>query len=236
MSSERASWSCKQHESEILSAIEITINPQEVLQAQGVRPRPVLRTALEKAIDLGADLWQPQAAYAWWPVQKVEGETLHLAADMSLMIGPHADLLAQAQEVLVGVRTIGPALEERVRELIQTDPLLGYMLDSVGVEALGQVGEALHQLAEERAAERGWGVSPSLAPGSLVGWPMSGQRELFRLVDPSVIGVRLSEQCVMWPHKSVSQLIGLGPGYDEHVGSVCRFCSLKNRCWRRHRE
>lgn len=220
-------------EQRVLSTIEITVNPQEVLEAQGVRSRPALRAALEEAIALGASLWQPQAVYAWWPVQGLDGERLHLTADLSLMIGPHADLLAPAREVLVGVRTIGPALEERVRELMKTDTLLSYMLDSVGVVALGQIGEALHRIAEERAAERGWGVSPSLAPGSLVGWPMEGQRELFCLVDPSPIGVHLSEQGVMWPYKSVSQLIGLGPGYDKQVGSVCQFCSLKNHCWRR---
>lgn len=217
----------------VLSVLEITIDPQHILKAQHMRPRRDLLTALEKAIALGASLWQPQAVYAWWPVQKVDGGTLRLSADLSLKIGPHANLLAPAQEVVIGVRTIGPALEERVNELMRTDPLLGYMLDSVGVVALGQVGEALHRLAEERAAEQGWHVSPSLAPGSLVGWPMGGQRELFRLIDPSPIGVRLNEQCVMWPYKSVSQLIGLGPGYDEPMGSVCQFCSLRDHCWRR---
>jgi len=220
----------KQH---VLSALRIAIDPQDILRAQRLQPRPDLLVALEKAIALGATLWQPRAVYAWWPVRKVEGETLHLTAGLSLKIGPHADLLAPAKEAMVGVRTIGPALEERVSELMQTDPLLGYMLDSVGVVALGQVGEALHRLAEERATERGWGVSLLLAPGSLAGWPTEGQRELFRLIDPAPIGVRLSGQCVMWPHKSVSQLIGLGPGYDEHVGSVCQFCSLRTHCWRR---
>ncbi|MDY7040331.1 MAG: hypothetical protein SVX38_05675 [Chloroflexota bacterium] len=233
--SEVALLSCRQPTSEILFDVEITIKPEEILRAQRVRSRPALLEALDKVIAMGADLWQPRAVYAWWPVQKVKGETLYLADGLSLTIGFHADLLAQAREVLVGVRTIGPALEERVQELMKTNPLLGYMLDSVGVEALGQIGQVLHRLAEERAAERGWGVSPSLAPGSLVGWPMTGQRELFRLVDPSLIGVYLSEQCVMRPHKSVSQLIGLGPGYDEQVGSVCRFCSLQERCWRRYR-
>jgi len=217
----------------VLSALEITIDPQDILKAQRLRPRPDLVAALEKAITLGKSLWQPQAVYAWWPVQKIDGETLHLTADLSLKIGPHIDLLAPAKEVMVGVRTIGPALEERVNELMQTDPLLGYMLDSVGVVALGQVGEALHRLAEKRAAERGWHVSPSLAPGSLVGWPMEGQRELFRLIDPSPIGVHLNEQCVMWPYKSGSQLIGLGPGYGKPMGSVCQFCSLRDHCWRR---
>ena len=219
----------------VLSALEITIDPQDILRAQRVRPRPDLLAALEKAIALGASLWQPQAVYAWGSVQKVDGETLHLTADLSLKIGPHADLLAPAKWLLVTVYTIGPALEARVSELYRAgEPLLSYMLDCAGVMALGMVGERLRCLAEERAAGRGWGVSPALSPGSLVGWPVQGQRELCSLLPLADIGVRLNEYCVLEPHKSVSMVIGLGPGYESHeVGSVCHICALRDTCWRR---
>ncbi len=100
--------------------------------------------------------------------------------------------------------------------------------------ALGAVGEAMRCLAEEAAAERGWGVSPSLSPGSLVGWPLRGQRELCALLPLDEIGVRLNSHCVLEPHKSVSALIGLGPDYESgHVGSVCKYCALQDTCWRR---
>ena len=166
-----------------------------------------------------------------------------LTGSAGLTVGPKAHLLAPAKRLLAAVYTIGPALETRVGELQRAgDLLLSYMLDCAGVMALGLVGERLRRLAEEQAAAAssharsggGWGVSPSLSPGSLVGWPVQGQRELCALLPLADIGVRLNKYCVLEPHKSVSLVIGLGPGYESHeVGSVCRYCALRDTCWRR---
>ena len=111
------------------------------------------------------------------------------------------------------------------------------MLDSVGVVALGAVGDVLRGVVEKRAADLGWGVGAALAPGSLVGWPMRGQQELCSLLPLEEIGVRLNRSFVLEPHKSASMLVGIGPGYTaSRVGSVCRFCSLAGRCWRRKKD
>ena len=223
----------------ILRDIPITITAEEILATQSRRPpRPEMIRDAEAAIALGATLWQPAALYDWFDVRGVDGEHVTLATDggeTSLHLGPKADLLAPAQRVLVSVLTIGPALEQRVHELqAGRDALAGYLLDSAGVVALGAVGEAVRCLAEEAAAELGWGVSPSLSPGSLVGWPLTGQRELCALLPLDDIGVRLNSHYVLEPHKSVSAVIGLGPGYESgHVGSVCKFCALQDTCWRR---
>jgi len=167
----------------------------------------------------------------------VAGEQVELAVDgAGLTVGPKSSLLAPAKRLLAAVYTIGPALEARGGE-----PLLSYMLDCAGVMALGMIGQRLRLLAEEQAAAAsshvrggGWGVSPSLSPGSLVGWPLRGQRELCALLPLADIGVRLNQYCVLEPHKSVSMVVGLGPGYESHeVGSVCRYCSLRDTCWRR---
>ena len=156
-------------------------------------------------------------------------------APWHLTIGPKADLLAPAKRLLAAVCTIGPALEARVSELYRAgEPLLSYLLDCAGVLALGKVAEAIRCLAEELATERGWGVSAALSPGSLVGWSIQGQRELCALLPVADIGVRLNAYCVLEPHKSASAVIGMGPGYESHeVGSVCRYCSLRDSCWRR---
>ena len=90
---------------------------------------------------------------------------------------------------------------------------------------------------EETAADMGWGVSPSLSPGSLVGWSLRGQRELCGLLPLESIGVELNTHCVLEPHKSTSGIIGLGPGYETNkVGSACKYCALQNTCWRRRRD
>ena len=230
----------------ILRDIPISLTPEYVLEQQyRQRAKParswILETAKE-AVDMGRELLAPAAIYDEFQVRAVAGQRVCLVGRDSdqqelaeLTVGPKADLLAPANQVMVSVRTIGPALEQRVHEL-QTagEDLLAYMLDAVGVLALGVVGEALRCIAEERAAELGWGVSPALSPGSLVGWPVVGQRELCALLPLEKIGVQLNKYCVLEPHKSASVLVGLGPDYESsHVGSVCRYCSLADSCWRR---
>ena len=234
----------------ILQDVTITFTAEELLAAQGRNEgRPGLVASTEEAIALGQTLFAPVAIYDEFEVRDVAGERVELAVDAAsltgsagLTVGPKAHLLAPAKRLLAAVYTIGPALETRVSELQRAgDLLLSYMLDCAGVMALGLVGERLRRLAEEQAAAAsshvrsgGWGVGPALSPGGLVGWPVQGQRELCALLPLADIGVRLNKYCVLEPHKSVSLVIGLGPGYESHeVGSVCHYCALRDTCWRR---
>lgn len=227
----------------ILHDIPVTLTPREIIAVPASRQinAGMLRDA-EEAIALGQTLWQPQAVYDWFDVLAVDGERVTLAtsagAEAVLHVGPKADLLAPARRALVSVGTIGPALEAKVHEL-QADrhSMAAYLLDSAGVVALGAVGEALRCLVEEAAAGLGWGVSPSLSPGSLVGWALRGQRELCELLPLAQVGVRLNDGYILEPHKSASGLVALGPGYETaRVGSVCKYCALQATCWRRRED
>jgi hypothetical protein len=229
----------------ILKDIPVAVTPEEVLALRGQRRiSPALLEDASRAIALGQSLWKPLAVHDWFDVHAVDGEKLRLYAsndsgsEVALHIGPKADLLEAARVLLVAVGTIGPALDQRVRELQEEgESLQSYLLDSVGVVALGAVGEALRCLAEETASKRGWGVSAAVSPGSLVGWPLRGQRELCGLLPLDDIGVQLNKYHVLEPHKSFSAAIGLGSGYASvKVGSVCRYCALKDTCWRRRED
>ena len=228
----------------ILQNIPISLTAEQVLASQGKKPiRPELREGAEEAIALGQTLWQPMAVYDWFDLCRREGESVYVTApprpqEAVLRIGPKADLLDQAQRILASVITIGPALEQKVDEL-QTarESLKAYLLDSAGVLAVGAAGEAIRRLAEETAAGLSWGVSPSLSPGSLVGWSLAGQRELCGLLPLDSIGVQLNSHSVLLPFKSASGIIGLGPGYEStKVGSVCQYCALQRTCWRRRKD
>jgi len=229
----------------ILRDVPVALTADEVIapRRRG-RSQPALLQAAEEAIALGQTLWQPMAVYDWFDVRAVNGERVyifsptHPGTEAALHVGPKADLLDGAARLLVSVGTIGPALEQRVDELQASgEALKSYVLDCAGVVALGAVGEALRCLAEEAAAQQGWGVSPALSPGSLVGWSLQGQRELGALLPLERVGVRLNDYCVLVPYKSASAVIGLGPGYDSaHVGSICKYCALAKTCWRRREE
>jgi hypothetical protein len=220
----------------VLNDIEIHISIDELLRAQGsAAQRPAVRETARWAIAEAQRLAEPAAVWALLPVRQVDGERARVGKAW-LRVGPHADLLASARRALVSVVTIGPALEAEVRRLLQEGSLLeSFMLDSAGVLALAAVGNNLNRLAEALAAQREWGVSLGLAPGSLVGWPIHDQKALCSLLDLAAIGVTLNPWQVLVPHKSASRLVGLGPGYTaRQVKSACRFCPQRETCWRRH--
>ncbi|MGC9336324.1 MAG: hypothetical protein ACP5JJ_19475 [Anaerolineae bacterium] len=229
----------------ILRDIPISLSAEEILASGGKRRfQPGLLRDAEEAIALGQTLWQPMAYYDWFEVRGVEGEHVSVilpngaSKEAVLQVGPKADLMAAAQRLVVAVGTLGPALERKVYELQQGgEALAAYLLDSAGVVALGAVGEAVRSVAEGTARELGWGVGPAISPGSLVGWPLQGQRQLCALLSLESIGVRLNEYFVLEPHKSFSAAIGIGPGYEsKHVGSICKFCALQDTCWRRRED
>lgn len=230
----------------VVRDIPITLTPDALLESQAGKGRPaphkpLARRAAERAVAMAMALARPAAVWDEFAVASVSHGVLALGSPAGvrhLTMGQGVALLQGASRVLVAVWSIGPELEARVNELErQGDALLSFMLDAAGVLALGQAGEAVRSIAEDRAAARGWGVSPALSPGSLVGWPVDGQRDLCALLPLDEIGVELSPYCVLQPHKSCSGLIGSGPGFaSAHVGSLCRYCSLAETCWRRRED
>ncbi len=226
----------------VLSDMEIELDAREVVLAlhQGKKAPEALIGETSDAIAQLQNLIHPRAFYEWVKALGVDGAQVLLAPgnggrNAILRLGPHADLMAEAELALISIVTIGNNLDERVYELNKSGELLeAYLLDSVGVVALAEVGNAIRKYAEMEAASRGWGVSASLAPGSLQGWPLMGQFDLCTLLPLDNIDVYLNESGVLLPFKSASSLIGMGRGYgSKQVGSVCRFCLCAETCWRR---
>jgi cobalamin-dependent methionine synthase I len=220
----------------ILRELPFSLTADVLAHSLGERgDEPVFREAVTRVVKMIEELAKPAAVYDFVPVREVGEDYAIVGQDIRLSLGPHADLLAPAKQALIFLVTLGPAVEERVEQLLKAgDTLEGYLLDSAAVMALGLAGDNLKRMAEARAAELGWGVGRRLAPGSLVGWPLRDQDKLVSLLPIQEIGVHITQSHVLVPHKSATTLIGLGPGYEEHtVGTVCYLCNLRATCWRR---
>ena len=156
----------------ILRDVHIQVTTKQLL-AEGERGRhqPSLVAAAEKAVALSQSLLAPLVVHDEFKTLGIAGERVQLAPDgRSLSVGPKVDLLAPAESLQIAVYTIGAALEIAASDLLHSgEPLLAYMHDCAGVLALGEIGQRVRDLTEEQAAARGWGVSPALSPGSLVG-------------------------------------------------------------------
>ncbi len=222
---------------EIVTDISIQLCKDEILEP---REASKFREEIKKAINTIHRLLRPMIAFSWVDVDKVNGEyvcVLSSEKQKKLHIGPNASQLEKAQIAMVEVHTIGPGIDNHVNDIKKTGNYLdAYILDCAGVAALGKVAKKAHEIVESRAREKNWGVGASLSPGSLQGWDMAQQKELCSFLELDRIGVDLNPSNTLIPLKSVSSLIGLGPGYSrKKVGSLCHLCSSKEHCWRRER-
>lgn len=109
--------------------------------------------------------------------------------------------LDRAGKVFPYVVTIGASLEEEAKKY--TDLLEQYYLDNIGNIALIK---ARKHLEDHLRSTFALSCLSYMSPGSLADWPLEEQRPLFSLLKGAEesIGVRLTENLLMIPRKSVS--------------------------------
>jgi hypothetical protein len=207
-----------------------------VLRGQGIddpdRASAGVVATAQAVLDEAQALLAAAALYTVVPVRDCHHQTVVLDGEVTFEGPLVARALAGAQEVVLAVCTIGPALEERAATLLAGGhSLQALALDGAGSAAVGEVARMLDSRVRDEASGRGLGAGMRASPGQ-EGWSIWQQRALFGLVPAEEIGVRLTENCLMLPRKSVSFAIGLGP--EMRPDAVpCDFCSKRGRCrWR----
>ena len=109
--------------------------------------------------------------------------------------------------------------------------LEGYLLDIIDLLVLGKTGDIVTEIAEQKAKELNWGVSPFLSPGSIHGWDLEEQLKIAPLLPLEKIGVHIRQNAVLEPFKSLTCLIGIGIDYTStKVGTTCQVCSKNATC------
>lgn len=198
---------------------------------------PSLKEATEAILAGASRIWQPKIVYRWLEVIAADGDSLGLRCGEtgdSLTLDPGFAIvfLKDARQALVGVYSVGAELERAGAEASENGQLLeSYLYDVVALELLEKVARQASRVAEEQARHRAWGVGPVLSPGSVHGWELTDQQKLCSLLPLGDIGVAVHDDSVLRPFKSISFLIGIGPGYDSsEVGSPCAVCSKRDEC------
>ncbi len=163
----------------------------------------------------------------------VEGRGLHV----HLPLREAGDVGLEPIEALglvLGLVTVGPALEHKVSEHLASGALTqGLILDAAGSAA---VEEAADRLGADITGEPASGpVTCRLSPG-YGRWGLEAQPALFSRLPHDTIGVQLSGDLVMHPHKSISFAMWLGASESLPVGVAgCDRCSLRTCRYRRGR-
>lgn len=190
------------------------VSAETILRFQKYRdlgrvPGPI-RKAAEDAAREASGLTAPEAVLWRGPVTEVDGQgSVTLAGAHRFGSRVLARLLAEAEEAIVAVLSVGPAIDERAREFLAEQLLVeGFLMDVAGWVAIEGVVRALRQrlLAEERPAGRT--VTHRMAPG-YCDWPLEEQGALLAVFGDEPLPVTLNEASCMLPRKSISAVFGV---------------------------
>ena len=132
------------------------------------------------------------------------------------------------------VATAGAEFEDLQMRLKGDDDMVRtFIADSFGSVIAERTADIMEECLQGELDGRGWRHTNRFSPG-YCGWHVSEQQRLFPLFGVErPCGVRLTESSLMVPIKSVSGVIGLGPGVRKLEYS-CGLCDYKD-CYKRKR-
>ena len=194
----------------------------------------------EKIVESVNRLIRPCGVFCWLKVVAAENGGFlvkgpGLVEGVRLVTGNASSFFNHAELALVTVYTIGTGVDEAINELNRSGRYLdAYAIDTAALIALEKIGNHFRAIAEVEARRRNLGVSPSLSPGSIEGWPLEDQRTLCALLPIAEIDVTLSDVYTLLPFKTVSEVITLSNCFEStRVGSSCRLCRDRKTCRRK---
>jgi hypothetical protein len=199
----------------IIRGVTVNLDMDRVLQRQGfkdlskVRPemRAMASELLAEAKETG--LIDPAVTYEMYPVAEMGNE--HVTVEGRVIAGALLpSRLPGAKRLVFMVITIGPRLENRVREYSASGTALrGMLLDGVGSAAVDAVARECYRMVAEELSGEGAQVSSMMSPG-MAGFPLTEQSKVLDLAGAREIGVVLMASGIMVPRKSTSRVVGIG--------------------------
>ncbi len=189
---------------------------RQVYSRMGFKPRQAeipsaLQPMVDEVIKLGHSLLQPRAVWEVKPLQIQSPDRLIVNGGFTIESEKVFRRMEGSTELVLAAVTLGPALDEKVAELSDSDDLTrAFLLNAYGAEAAEALMSSLNRVITDWAKERNRETTRRFSPG-YGDWHISAQKELLRLLQAEKIGIRLTEQFMMLPEKSVSAIIGVKP-------------------------
>ncbi|MBR2615932.1 MAG: Vitamin B12 dependent methionine synthase activation subunit [Clostridia bacterium] len=132
-----------------------------------------------------------------------EGEALELGA-FSVFSHSLSEAFAECDRVILFAATVGPQIDRLIRRYSRLSPSKAAMLQALGTERAEALCDAFC-----REMESDYGpLCPRFSPG-YGDLPLTLQRAIFDVLEPSRIGIGLTESLIMTPSKSVTAFVGI---------------------------
>jgi cobalamin-dependent methionine synthase I len=196
----------------VLDPVAIEVPRPMVLMRLGYR-RPAQvpeRTArlIDEVMERGRCLLAPKAVYGEFEVDSSQAGLTIIGKTLQVSSRSLRQRLAGCARALVFAATVGPAVEEWGRELMDSGQMTrGLLADAYGSSAATALGLAVEAVAARHFRARALEATRRYAPG-YGDWALSDQTPLLSLIEGARIGIRLTLDHLMLPAKSISGVIG----------------------------
>ncbi len=144
------------------------------------------------------------------PTTKVvsTGSTTVSFADVTLNSRDLGRNLDGCSKVALLAATIGPQVDALIRRHSSLDPVYASILQATGAMYIEELVDLVNSEIKKIAAAQGLKTKPRYSPG-YGDVPLQVQKEFFRLLPCTRIGLTLMDTLIMAPEKSVTAFVGL---------------------------
>jgi len=213
-----------------LDSIPVEIPEKSLLRrmgaARGHKMSPRMKNRIKKAVqEVNRDI-EAKAIYRVLPVVKQNG-SIQLEGGVSFKSRKLGHLFGPCDRAVVFLTTIGPEVEKTINNNMENQPHYGVILDAAASAAAESTAQYIQDHIENKLHKEGK-ITLRYSPG-YCDWPISEQKEIFKILPHETIGVHLSENSFMSPRKSISGVIGICPlDSPEFSRSACESCQKQN--------
>ena len=192
----------------------VTLDSQQVLSHIGCsddyEPSLKIKSLVDDYIDNYHNFIDFSYSYIIRNIESVQEDRAIIENSIPLKSEVISRLLERCDEVAVFILTIGKPLEDMVAYLAENGCVLqATVLDAIGSGTTEQLAVLVEDRIKKVAASRGLVTSQRFSPG-YCDWNVSQQEMIFKFMRGDTAGVRLTEEYLMIPHKSISGIIGIG--------------------------
>jgi len=215
---------------------EFDIDLQEVLRnigyASDSEPPARILSLTNGYVENAHHLIDASYSYVIRDIEWVWGSRVIIEGSIVFRSEVIARLLEQCERVAVFALTIGSHLEEMASQLAEDGLVVqAAVLDAIGSDATEKVAAFVQDKISEVARTQGLTTSQRFSPG-YCDWDVSQQKMVFQTLKGDHAGISLTEGCLMFPQKSITGIIGIGPDGIANY-NPCTTCDKQDCAGRR---
>ena len=176
-----------------------------------VSPDQDVSGLMEKAAREMAEVMKAQAVFEMFDLTmtSTDSATVELSfADVTLQSQDLGRNLAGCQRVALLAATLGPQVDALIRRHSSLDPVYASILQATGAMFIEELVDITNSEIKKIAEAQGLKTRPRYSPG-YGDVPLQVQKDFFRLLPCTRIGLTLMDTLIMAPEKSVTAFVGL---------------------------